>query len=448
MIYHKSNTTSITTTPSDRTNPRLSPGSAVLTRITRLARLYPTDSRICLLRPSAPSPHPAAEGLYDPDTQQMDKKAENTPANLWSRRSKYACMSSIPQDAILTAHATNSNSKLSLSVNKSDNADERSAPSAKRFNSLTGHGKSNPFTAPAVASPTSSGASSAFGLGSGAFASFGSASRTPKTPGSAFDFSKGGGDKKQEGSDKESSDKDVAQRPAVRKTASATRPPTTNSSDAAPNTANGPQSWPLRYGWVMYYRPPSSKNTDYEKSIRPVAKIHTAQGFWQVYVHLKRPSALPAVSDYHFFKEGIRPVWEDDENKKGGKWMMRLKKGVADRYWEDLLLAFIGDQFLEASEEVCGLVVSVRQGEDVFSLWTKNDGGRNVKIRETVKRVLKLPADTAIEWKSHNESISQKVESDKVRATNSEKRRNTLNAQGGKTEQLPIRQPVEAEETS
>ena len=90
---------------------------------------------------------------------------------------------------------------------------------------------------------------------------------------------------------------------------------------------------------------------------------------------------LPHVSDYHFFQEGIRPVWEDDANKKGGKWILRLKKGVADRYWEDLLLAMVGDQFMEASDEVCGAVVSVRPQEDVISVWTKNDGGRNIKIR-------------------------------------------------------------------
>ena len=60
---------------------------------------------------------------------------------------------------------------------------------------------------------------------------------------------------------------------------------------------------------------------------------------------------------------------------------MRLKKGVADRYWEELLLALIGDQFNEAADEVCGFVLSVRSGEDVFSIWTKNDGGRNIKIR-------------------------------------------------------------------
>jgi len=34
-------------------------------------------------------------------------------------------------------------------------------------------------------------------------------------------------------------------------------------------------------------------------------------------------------------------VWEDDENKRGGKWIIRLKKGVIDRYWDDMLLAVV-----------------------------------------------------------------------------------------------------------
>ena len=100
-----------------------------------------------------------------------------------------------------------------------------------------------------------------------------------------------------------------------------------------------------------------------------------------VYSHLKRPSSLPSVSDYHVFKKGVRPVWEDEENKRGGKWILRLKKGVVDRYWENLLLGIVGDQFAEAGEEVCGIVLSIRSGEDVLSIWTRIDGGRNIKIR-------------------------------------------------------------------
>jgi translation initiation factor 4E len=135
---------------------------------------------------------------------------------------------------------------------------------------------------------------------------------------------------------------------------------------------------------VFWFRPPISKANgyiDYEKTIHPMATCKTAEEFFAIYSHLNRPSTLPLVSDYHMFKEGIRPIWEDEENKKGGKWIVRLKKGVADRYWEDLLLALIGDQFFDAGEEVCGAVLSVRNGEDILSIWTRTDGGRVLKIR-------------------------------------------------------------------
>ena len=157
--------------------------------------------------------------------------------------------------------------------------------------------------------------------------------------------------------------------------------PKASVSSLASRSSSTASEHPLKSTWIVWYRPPTSKYSDYEKSTIPLVSFSSVESFWTVYTHLNRPSTLPSVSDYHIFKKGIRPVWEDDENKRGGKWIVRLKKGVADRYWEDLLLAIVGDQFAEAGEEVCGAVLSVRSGEDVLSLWTRIDGGRNIKIR-------------------------------------------------------------------
>ena len=43
----------------------------------------------------------------------------------------------------------------------------------------------------------------------------------------------------------------------------------------------------------------------------------------------------------------------------GGKWIIRLRKGLASRCWENLILAMLGEQFM-VGEEICGAVVSVR----------------------------------------------------------------------------------------
>lgn len=320
-------------------------------------------------------------------------------------------------------------SKLSLSTPGSDPRDSTNTRSdsprshaSKRFDGSLG--RSNPFNvisplSPNVPSPSAN-ASSAFGLGSGAFASFGSSARTPKTPG-GFDLNPSKDKKDAQG------DRDSTGAGSVK----------SKSSSSSLNNANSsaPKEHPIRSTWVVWYRPPTPKYSDYEKSTVALASISSVESFWAVYSHLKRPSLLPTVSDYHIFKKGIRPVWEDEANKKGGKWIIRLKKGVADRYWEDLLLSMIGDQFAEASDEVCGAVLSVRSGEDVLSVWTKIDGGRNIKIRwavygselvvcqlthslgtrETLKRLLNFPPDTNIVWKSHDDSIAQRAAVDQAR---------------------------------
>lgn len=271
------------------------------------------------------------------------------------------------------------------------------------------HSNRNPFNAmspstTSLASPTT-GASSAFGLGSGAFASFGS-SKTPKTPGGALDFSTAvGGSAKTQTPTAEKNVKDLVSR-------------SSKTSLADSKVGTPPPTHTLRHSWVFWFRPPISKLNgfvDYEKTLHAMAGFDTAEDFFKVYRHLKRPSALPLVSDYHIFKKGIRPVWEDDENKHGGKWIVRLKKGVADRYWEDLLFAIIGDQLAEVSEEICGAILSVRNGEDILSIWTRTDAGIVLKIKDMLKRVLSLPQATQIAWKSHDSSIQQRTAIDDAR---------------------------------
>lgn len=76
------------------------------------------------------------------------------------------------------------------------------------------------------------------------------------------------------------------------------------------------------------------------------------------------------------------PLHQDDRNLNGGKWIVRLRKGLASRYWEDLVLALIGDQF-DVGDEICGAVISVRPTEDILSVWNKTatEQAVNLKIR-------------------------------------------------------------------
>merc|ERR1712172_289824 len=158
---------------------------------------------------------------------------------------------------------------------------------------------------------------------------------------------------------------------------------------------------------LWYSRKASGKSQNsFDQNLQLIGSFATCEKFWQIYCHLVRPGDLTSHSDFHLFKKGIKPLWEDEANRYGGKWIVRLRKGLASRCWENLIMAMLGEQFM-VGEEICGAVCSIRYQEDILSLWnrTANDTGVTNRIRDTFRRVLNLPPGTTIEYKAHNDSI-------------------------------------------
>jgi len=78
-------------------------------------------------------------------------------------------------------------------------------------------------------------------------------------------------------------------------------------------------------------------------------------------------------SNFHCFKDGIEPKWEDPKCAIGGKWTVTTLKGnpIVDTPWMHMLLAMIGEQFDEG-DDICGAVVNVHARQYKITLWTKN----------------------------------------------------------------------------
>lgn len=177
-----------------------------------------------------------------------------------------------------------------------------------------------------------------------------------------------------------------------------------------PSPRPGPGEHPLQFNYAVWFSRKSqnkqTSSTSYDQNLKLVGTFASVEQFWGIYSHLVRPSELTGHCDYHIFKEGIRPMWEDSANNKGGKWIIRLKKGLGSRCWENLILAMLGEQFM-VGEEICGAVISIRYQEDILALWNRTayDQVTTSRIRDTLKRVLNLPPNTIMEYKTHNDSI-------------------------------------------
>merc|ERR1719374_246381 len=167
----------------------------------------------------------------------------------------------------------------------------------------------------------------------------------------------------------------------------------------------------LQSQYCLWYsrRSPGKQNHNFDQNLKLIGRFGSCEQFWSLYSHLVKPGDLASHSDFHLFKMGIKPMWEDEANKFGGKWIVRLRKGLASRCWENLVLAMLGEQFM-VGEEICGAVVSVRHQEDIISIWNQNssDSVSRQRIRDTLTRVLNLPRDTVMEYKCHRDSIQDK----------------------------------------
>mmetsp|Transcript_112910 Transcript_112910/g.326150 ORF Transcript_112910/g.326150 Transcript_112910/m.326150 type:complete len:236 (+) Transcript_112910:211-918(+) len=114
---------------------------------------------------------------------------------------------------------------------------------------------------------------------------------------------------------------------------------------------------PLKTPWTLWEQVATGSY-----STSKVCTFTTAQQFWSVWNGVPQPSDLLdnkrffrdqqngpplAIDAIMIFREGIGPQWEDEANAKGGHFQIQLKPaaggGQIDEYWNNLVLAMIGE---------------------------------------------------------------------------------------------------------
>jgi len=108
---------------------------------------------------------------------------------------------------------------------------------------------------------------------------------------------------------------------------------------------------PLQNKWTLWFtKPPSGKSDNWNDLLKEVITFDSVEEFWGVYNNVAPVSELALKSDYHLFKAGVRPEWEDPQNKHGGKWSYQYKdkRNVdVDRLWLQVVMAAIGETLEE-----------------------------------------------------------------------------------------------------
>ncbi|GLH00560.1 hypothetical protein R5R35_000014 [Gryllus longicercus] len=147
---------------------------------------------------------------------------------------------------------------------------------------------------------------------------------------------------------------------------------------------------PLQHTWTLWYYE-NKRSKTWGENQREISSFDTIEDFWSLYNYTKFPSELKQGCDYSLFKYGIRPMWEDQANRWGGRWIINLDRPFrdfdVDKLWLEVLLCLIGESFDDYADEICGAVVNVRPQKDKIGLWTSN--ARNTQAVTFIGRKLK-----------------------------------------------------------
>ncbi|KAI0903922.1 translation initiation factor eIF 4e-like domain-containing protein [Ustulina deusta] len=189
---------------------------------------------------------------------------------------------------------------------------------------------------------------------------------------------------------------------------------------------------PLQNRWTLWFtKPASGKGDNWNDLLKEVIIFNTVEEFWGIYNNIAPVSELAMKSDYHLFKEGVRPEWEDPQNKHGGKWsyQFRDKRSIdINELWLQTMMAAIGETLEQEDDgEVMGVVVNVRKAFFRIGVWTRTIGksipgrgdgdvsggkGRSpekgqkilLAIGTRFKEILQLPANENIEFSGHTDA--------------------------------------------
>ncbi|XP_055294838.1 eukaryotic translation initiation factor 4E-like [Sitodiplosis mosellana] len=170
---------------------------------------------------------------------------------------------------------------------------------------------------------------------------------------------------------------------------------------------NLPLKHPLNSKWALWYYLPE-KNKDWEACQHQIHTVTTVEDFWSFFNHLAQPSELLNGVDFSFFKNGIRPMWEAPQNVKGGRLTVintsKCRNIDINEIWLDILLFLIGEYY-EYAEDICGVVLNVRNYGIKLAIWTTHQDKERLKsIGSSIRQSLTSTLNQAIPFEVHAET--------------------------------------------
>jgi len=169
--------------------------------------------------------------------------------------------------------------------------------------------------------------------------------------------------------------------------------------------------------WTFWYEPKAKRErekgrplnkVDYLKEVKRGKTFDTMAAFWDCWNEVQRVCNSDDCN-YELFKDGVKPVWEDPKNIKGGMCVLNTPRVAHEetmKQWVSLMITLLIGEF---GPEVNGVVLATRPWGNRFAVWV-----RNSKDKEGVDAVMKqlhelFGPNAQIRFQRHQAAMRKKL---------------------------------------
>ena len=167
----------------------------------------------------------------------------------------------------------------------------------------------------------------------------------------------------------------------------------------------------LKHSYSIYYSSgvENRKNMtkeDFQNQLQKITSFSTDEEFWNLFLRMKLPTNLHLKSKIFIFKRDISPIWEQEENRNGGRIYVKLPLNrESNDIWQNLILEFLTgfnnqDYF---DDQVNGIELSIRQADNIcLAIWVRVHDFKLVKeLFLNLKRSVPFPKYVDLDYSEH-----------------------------------------------
>jgi len=165
-------------------------------------------------------------------------------------------------------------------------------------------------------------------------------------------------------------------------------------------------SHPLIGIWDLYFHLPQDKNWDIKSYNLISNDINSAERIIQINESL--PEKIVKYCMLFVMRKGIKPMWEDPENRNGGCFSFKVLNKSVSVVWKELFYAVCGETLFNNkshNKNVTGITISPKRSFCVIKVWL-NDC--SVQDPNTMIDISNLSKDGCL-FKKHSSATTFKA---------------------------------------